>query len=302
MAAAGHVQSSPATIGWRVWLLAIRPRTLPAAVGPIAVGTAVAIEQDGFHLISAVAALLVALLLQIAANLANDLFDFKRGADVARVGPTRVTQSGLISPRMMGFATAIVLGLATLAGLALVWRGGWPVLALGVLALLAAVAYTGGPFPLGYHGLGDLFVFLFFGLVGVAGTAYVQTEELTWFAIWAAVPVGCLATAIIVVNNLRDIETDRAANKRTLAVRLGRAGTIAEYGILMAVAYLTPPLLWLTGEMSLWWWLPWLSLPLALPLLQKLRSEQGRALNPVLGGTARLSLVYSLLFAGSILL
>jgi 1,4-dihydroxy-2-naphthoate octaprenyltransferase len=293
---------SQAPLGWRVWWLAIRPRTLPAAVGPIAVGTAVAIREDGFYLPAALAALLVALLLQIAANLANDLFDFKRGADVGRVGPTRVTQSGLVSPRAMAVATGIVVALATLAGLVLVWRGGWPILALGLLAILAAVAYTGGPFPLGYHGLGDLFVFIFFGLVGVAGSAYVQTEQLTWFAVIAAIPVGCLATAIIVVNNLRDLETDRAANKRTLAVRLGRAGTIGEYLLLLAIAYLIPLLLWLTGELSIWWWMPWLSLPLALPLARKVRSEQGRALNPVLAGTARLSLVFSLLFAVSILL
>src|SRR5690349_9795294 len=170
MSAATQSQPSSALpVGWRVWWLAIRPRTLPAAIGPIAVGTAIAIDQDGFHLPSALAALAVALLLQIAANLANDLFDFKRGADVARVGPTRVTQSGLVSPRAMMTATALVLVLALLAGLELVWRGGWPVLALGIAALLAAVAYTGGPFPLGYHGLGDLFVFVFFGLVGVAG-------------------------------------------------------------------------------------------------------------------------------------
>lgn len=301
MTAAREVERAPSAPGWRVWLLAIRPRTLPAAVGPIAVGTAVAIAEDGFHLLSAVAALLVALLLQIAANLANDLFDFKRGADVARVGPVRVTQSGFIAPRAMGFATVVVLVLATLNGLVLVWRGGWPVLVLGVLSLLAAVAYTGGPFPLGYHGLGDLFVFLFFGLVGVAGTAYVQTKELTWLAIWAAVPVGCLATAIIVVNNLRDIDTDRAANKRTLAVRLGRRATIGEYGVLVAAAYLMPPLLWLASELSLWWWLSWLSLPLALSLIRRVSGEQGRALNPILGGTARLSLIFSLLFAGSIL-
>lgn len=301
MMAAGQIERA-APAGRRVWWLAIRPRTLPAAVAPIAVGTAVAIAEDGFHLPSALAALAVALLLQVAANLANDLFDFQRGADVARVGPTRVTQSGLVTERAMAVATGLTVGLAVLIGLELVWRGGWPILVLGLLAAVSAVAYTAGPFPLGYHGLGDLFVFLFFGLAGVAGTAYVQTRELTGFALACALPVGCLATAIIVVNNLRDIATDAAARKRTLAVRLGRAGTIAEYAGLLAVAYLVPPLLWLAGELGFAWWLPWLSVPLAWPLVRAVRSVSGPALNPVLAGTARLGLVFGLLFAGSILL
>ncbi len=288
--------------GWRVWWLAIRPRTLPAAIGPIAVGTAVAIRENGFHWPSAVAALAVALLLQIAANLANDVFDFKRGADVARTGPTRVTQSGLATVRAMLAATGIVVSLAMFAGLELVLRGGWPILVLGVLAIISAVAYTAGPRPLGYHGLGDLFVFVFFGLVGVAGTAYVQTQELSWFAVVAAIPPGCLITAIIVVNNLRDLETDRAANKRTLAVRLGRTGTIGEYFLLIAIAYATPIALWLAGELATWWLLTLLSLLLAHPLLKQVQTEKGRALNPVLAGTARLSLVFALLFSGSILL
>jgi 1,4-dihydroxy-2-naphthoate octaprenyltransferase len=203
----------------------------------------------------------------------------------------------------MTIATALVLALAILAGLELVWRGGWPVLALGVTALLAALAYTGGPFPLGYHGLGDLFVFLFFGLVGVAGAAFVQTKHLSWFALLAAVPVGCLVTAIIVVNNLRDLPTDRAAGKRTLAVRFGRSGTIAEYALLLAVTFALPPLFWFAGELAWWnWWLPWLSLPLARPLWHGVHTASGPALNPVLAGTARLSLVYALLFALSIVL
>jgi len=301
MAVAGQRESIP-PVGWRVWWLAIRPRTLPAAVGPIAIGTAVAIHEDGFYLPAALAALAVALLLQIAANLANDLFDFKRGADVARVGPTRVTQSGLVTTRAMYCATGTVIGLAVIAGLVLVQRGGWPIFVLGLLSVLSAIAYTAGPYPLGYHGLGDLFVFLFFGLVGVAGSAYVQTLDLTWFAIAASIPAGALVTAIIVVNNLRDIETDRAAKKRTLAVRIGRNGTIGEYSLLISLAYVTPLSLWLNGNLSIWWWMSWVSVPLAWTLLRKVRSERGRALNPVLAGTAKLSLVFSLLFAGSIVL
>ena len=196
----------------------------------------------------------------------------------------------------------MVLAAAALCGLVLVWRGGWPTLLLGVAALVAAVAYTAGPFPFGYHGLGDLCVFLFFGLAGVTGSAYVQTLEITALSALAAVPVGCLATALIVVNNLRDIATDRAAGKRTLAVRLGRGGTVAEYTLLLAVAYLSPPALRLGGLLSGWFWLPLLSLPVAWPLLRAIRAGDGAALNPVLAATARLSLLYALLFAASIIL
>ena len=290
------------SIGWRTWLLAARPKTLPAAVAPVIVGTAIAAADGGFFLPAALAAIAVALLLQIAANLANDVFDFHRGADVGRLGPVRVTQSGLIPPRRVLLATGLVLGAAMLVGLYLVWRGGWPILLLGLLAILSALAYTGGPAPLGYHGLGDLFVFLFFGAVAVAGTAYVQTQDLTRLAVAASVPVGCLATAILVVNNLRDVETDRVAGKRTLAVRLGAPATRLEYALLLAAAYLTPPLLWLADLLSAWWWLPWLTLPLAAALVRRVARETGPALNARLAGTARLQLLFGLLFAGSILL
>jgi 1,4-dihydroxy-2-naphthoate octaprenyltransferase len=279
-------------------LLAIRPKTLPAAVAPVVVGSAVAVREDGFHLPAALAALVVALLLQIAANLANDVFDHRRGADTAaRLGPPRVTAGGLIPPERVLRATWLTLGLALLIGLYLVYRGGWPFLAIGALALLAAVAYTGGPLPLGYLGLGDLAVFLFFGLVGVAGTAYVQTRELTTLALLAALPIGCLVTNILVVNNLRDLETDRAVGKRTLATRLGRSGTRAEYALLLLVAYLTPPALWLAGEIGPWWWSSWLSLPLAIPLFRGVYGETGAALNRRLAGTARLAVVFAVLFA-----
>lgn len=289
-------------LGARVWLLAIRPKTLPAAIGPILVGTAVAIDAKSFHALSALVSLLVAALLQIIANLANDVFDFRRGADVDRLGPIRVTQSGLIAPERVLAATAVVIALAIGCGLYLVWRGGWPILLLGLVSILAAVAYTGGPFPLGYHGLGDLFAFLFFGFVGVAGSAFVQMNELTWTAVLASLPIGCLVAAIIVVNNLRDIETDAAAGKRTLAVRLGARATIGEYALLLTVAYAILPMLWLSGELSGWWWLPWLSAPLAVRLIRSLARTTGRALNPVLGRTAQLSLIFSALFAIAIVL
>ena len=306
-----HVELAPLAImltaarpsSARVWLLAARPKTLPAAVAPVVVGTAVAIAEDGFAPLAAAAALVVALLLQIGANLANDLFDFRRGADTAaRLGPVRVTQSGLIAPERVMLATGVVLAGAALAGLYLVWRGGWPIAVLGVLAILSALAYTGGPLPLGYVGLGEAFVFLFFGAVAVAGTAYVQTGRLTGLAVIAAVPIGCLATAILVVNNLRDVETDRAAGKRTLAVHLGAALTRLEYAGLLGLAYLIVPIGWLVGLLPGWCWLTWLSWPVAIPLTRRVMVTSGPALNPVLGATARLQLLLALLLAGGIVL
>lgn len=285
------------------WVLAIRPKTLPAAVSPVIVGTAVAVSASAFHAGAALAAFAVALLLQIAANLANDVFDFKRGADTEhRLGPVRVTQSGLIAPQQVLIATAVTLTLATLAGTYLVVRGGWPILVLGIAAILSALAYTGGPRPIGYHGLGEVFVFIFFGLVAVAGTYYVQAGDLSALPLGAAVPVGCLITAILVVNNLRDIDTDRVAGKRTIAVRLGRRGTVIEYALLIAVAYLTLPVLWAAGLLSVWWWLPWLTIPLAVRLVRAVQRETGVALNLLLAGTAKLQLLFGALFAAAIVL
>ena len=285
------------------WLLATRPKTLPAAIVPPLVGSALALADGLFAPWTAVAALLVALLLQIGANLANDVFDFRRGADTPnRLGPTRVTQSGLIAPERVLAATIGVVAAAVIPGLYLVLRGGWPILILGLLAIAATFAYTGGPFPLGYNGLGEVFVLLFFGIVAVAGTYYVQAGRLTSFALAASLPVGCLVTAILVVNNLRDLEGDRAAGKRTLAVRLGRRATQAEYAGLVAVAYLLLPLFWLAGSLSPWWWLPWLTLPLAVVLVRRVYTVTGSALNAILAGTARLHLLFGVLFAVSILL
>jgi len=285
------------------WIAAARPRTLPAAVAPILVGSAVAFAEGGFVLLAALASLLVALLLQIASNLANDVFDFQRGTDTgARVGPRRATQSGAISSRRMVAGTAIVLGVATLPGLYLVWRGGWPIAIAGLLAIVAAVAYTGGPAPLGYLGLGEVAVFLFFGLVGVAGTAYVQTEAVTSLALLASLPIGCLVTAILVVNNLRDLETDRLAGKRTLAVRLGATATRIEYLLLAGAAYLVLPFGWALDLLSGWWLLPFLSLPLAIRLVRRVWTDRGAQLNRLLADTARLGLLFALLLAASLVL
>ncbi len=282
----------------RAWWLAIRPRTLPAAVGPVLVGLGVAAGEGVFVPLPALAALTVALLLQVASNLANDLFDFRSGADTAeRLGPPRAAALGLLSQRELMAGTAVVVGLAAIVGLYLVGVGGWPILVLGVLAIVSAVAYTGGPWPYGYRGLGEVFVFVFFGPVAVAGTTYLQTLTLEPLALAASVPVGALITAILVVNNLRDIDQDRRAGKRTLAVRLGVRGAVLEFGVLVAVAYLIPVALVLGGSGPAVL-LPLLSAPLALPLWRSVRAGgDPRRLNAVLAGTARLSLVFAALLA-----
>ncbi len=281
-----------------IWWLAIRPRTLPAAAAPVLVGSALAFHDAVFQPLPALAALLGALLLQIGANLANDVFDFKKGADTAeRLGPPRVTAMGLLTPNQVLLGMCIALGLAALIGLYLVWVGGWVILAIGVLSIICAVAYTGGPFPLGYNGLGDIFVFLFFGLAAVCGTYYVQALTVTPLAWASAVPVGFLAVAILVVNNLRDIDTDRAAGKKTVAVRLGAQGAITEYLVLVGLAYLIPIGLTVWNFELIWTLLTWGSLPLALPLIRIVRTQRGRSLNAALAGTARLEFVYALLFS-----
>jgi 1,4-dihydroxy-2-naphthoate octaprenyltransferase len=295
--------SAPTTTAFGAWFLAVRPKTLPAAVSPVLVGCAVAWAADGFHLGTAIAAFAVALLLQIAANLANDVADFRRGADTAeRLGPVRVTQSGLIRSERITMATAVVLVLAAIPGLYLVWRGGPLLAGLGLLAMLAAVAYTAGPKPFGYLGLGEVFVFLFFGPVAVIGTAYVMTGAVSPLAVAASLPMGCLISAILVVNNLRDIDTDRAAGKHTLAVRMGREATRREYAALVAVAYAVPLATVLMGPAAPWVLLSWITAPLAMVLVRKVRTVPERALNPVLGGTARLCLWFAIALSVGIVL
>lgn len=286
----------------QIWLHAIRPKTLFASISPILVGSAVAWREDGFEWFTALVALAVALLLQITSNLANDYFDFKRGADKERVGPLRVMQAGLVSERQMQIAIGTTIALSITCGLYLVYQGGWPIFVAGLAAVICAVAYTGGPFPLGYHGLGDLFVFIFFGLVGVAGSAYVQTNDLTRLAIVASLPIACLATGIIVANNLRDIETDRAAGKHTLATRLGRTGTIGEYTMLVAIAYVIPVMMAIFMDVSWAWLVVPVTLPIAIPLLAAVRTASGRELVPVLIGTSRLTFIFGAVFAFGIIL
>jgi 1,4-dihydroxy-2-naphthoate polyprenyltransferase len=282
----------------QLWLMAARPRTLPAATAPVLVAIAFAWRDGVFHWPSALACLLISLLMQIGANFANDLFDHERGTDTPdRLGPTRVTAAGLISPGQMRFGTAVILGLAVLLGLYLVWLRGWPILALGAAILLAALAYTGGPFPYGYYALGDVFVFLSFGVAAVCGTYYAQAGTLTPTIGWASVPLGLLIVNILVVNNTRDIFTDAAANKRTLAVLLGGKAMRTEYLLCLLGAYLVPLGLWMFGLASVGGLLCWLSIPRAVLLYREFSKVEGRSLNKTLGGTAQLALVYAVLLA-----
>ena len=288
--------AEPKRPGLSVWVLAARPRTLTAAVTPVVVGTAVAASQGSFRPLPALAALFSAISLQIGTNLANDYHDFERGADThERVGPRRVTQSGLVPPRTVRAAAIGTFAIAFLLGIYLTMVGGWPILAVGIASIAAGWAYTGGPWPLGYHGLGDAFVFVFFGLVAVTGTVYVQAHSVPQAAWIAAVPVGALATAILVVNNLRDIVTDAKAGKRTLATRIGVNATRVQYVLLLAIAFAAP--FFLARTTTSWALLPLAALPLAVPPLRLVLRQTGGALNPALGGTARLQIAYGALLA-----
>lgn len=282
------------------WLAAARPRTLPAAVVPVAVGTAVARAAGEIAWGPALAALGGALAIQIGTNFANDVFDAERGADGPdRIGPVRAVAAGLISAAAMKRAMIAAFAVAAAFGVYLALVGGWPIIALGLASILSGIAYTGGPWPLGYHGLGDVFVLGFFGFGAVCGTAYVQLGRIPALAVWAALPVGALATAILVVNNLRDRATDARAGKRTLAVRLGRRGALVEYAALLATAYAVPLGLAAAGR-------PWLALPLATaPIaLARLRELAGAALGPVfnrcLAATAQLMLLHGALLAAGL--
>jgi len=282
----------------RAWLLAARPATLTAAVVPVAVGTACAAAAGGQRWAPALAALAGAMLIQIGTNFANDVFDHEKGADTAeRIGPVRAAQSGLLSPRALYAGMALAFATAMLIGVYLVWIGGWPIVAIGLASITAGIAYTGGPYPLGYHGLGDLFVLGFFGFVAVCGTAYVQVGAVPALAWWAAVPVGALATGILVVNNLRDRDTDVHAGKRTIAVRLGAGAARAEYAALMVAAYAVPPALVALGIAGPWALAPLVTAPIAIALTRGVAHTDGAALNPYLGHTAKLLLGFGLLLS-----
>lgn len=288
---------------WQVWMLAARPKTLPAAASGVVAGTALALRDGYFRLGPALAALLVALLLQIGSNLANDVYDYERGADAGeRHGPMRVTQAQLLTPDQVKIGMWMVFGLSALLGLYLAFVAGWVVILIGLAAIFSAIAYTGGPFPLGYYGLGDLFVFIFFGLAAVAGTYFVQAGSVSPQAWWMSLPIGWLIVDILVVNNLRDIHADRAAGKHTLAVRFGEQGTRVQYIVLLVASYLLLPILAFFGTLPWLCLLAWLSLPLAWRTLQVVLRRAGPSLNEALAGTGQTTLVYSLLFLIGILL
>jgi len=287
----------------RIWVMAARIRTLPAAIAPVLVGTSLALGAGTFHPLAFIAALLAAIFIQVGTNLSNDYSDARRGADTEdRLGPVRVTAGGLVPPGQVLVATYVTFGLAVLCGAYLIAVAGWELLAVGAASILAGVLYTGGPRPYGYEGLGELFVFLFFGIVAVVGSYFVQIQSLPWEAFVCAVPVGLLASAILVVNNVRDIETDRRAGKRTLAVRLGRERTRTLYTAMLVVAFLTEPLPWPLGSMDAWLLLPWLSLPLAVRVAGIVRSRvDGPSLNGALARTGALQLVFCVLYSAGIL-
>jgi 1,4-dihydroxy-2-naphthoate octaprenyltransferase len=287
----------------RIWIMAARLRTLPAAIAPVLVGTSVAVQQGVFRPGPFAAALLGALFIQIGTNLANDYSDAKRGADAEdRVGPVRVTAGGLVPPRQVLVATYVTFGLAVVCGLYLVAVSGVELLFVGIASIAAGVLYTGGPRPYGYEGLGELFVFLFFGIVAVTGSTFAQLEAWPWESFVLAVPIGLLASAILVVNNVRDMDSDKRAGKRTLAVRLGRDRGRLIYALMIYGAYFVAPLPWLLGSLSPWLLLPWLTAPLAVKLVRSVRRHaDGPTLNEALAQTGMLQLVFGLLLSAGVL-
>lgn len=287
----------PAT--FHAWVLAARPKTLPAGAAPVVIGIAMALEAGMFHWAPALAALIGALLIQIGTNFANDYYDFAKGTDTAdRIGPIRATQSGLIAPQTMRHAAMITFALVFIPGTYILARGGWPFLVIGLVSIACGVLYTGGPYPLGYLGLGDIFVLIFFGPVAVGGTYYLCALELPTEVIVAGFAPGLFSVAILTVNNLRDIDGDRAAGKKTLAVRFGRGFARAEYVASIVLASVGIPVyLALAGER-------WPVLIAALVVLLALPSmktvwvaRDGPALNVTLASTGKLLMVFSILFA-----
>ncbi len=290
-----------ATSGAAVWWLALRPRTLVASLAPVVVGLAVAARGGPIAPGVALATALCALLLQIATNLANDYYDHLHGIDTGeRLGPLRVTQAGLLSPASVRRAMIAALAVAAVLGLWLVWIGGWPIALIGAVSIAGALAYSAGPWPLASYGFGDAMAFVFFGVIAVNGTFYLQRHAIDAASFLASLPMAMLITAILVVNNLRDIPTDRASGKRTLAVRIGDRATRIEYACLLGGAFLlTGALARLVGAGA---FLSWLVLPLAARELRALWQRQGPALNASLAGTARLQALFGLLLALGLLL
>lgn len=283
----------------RIWLTATRPKTLWAAVAPVIIGVSLAYSDNLLHVPSALAALAGALLIQIGTNYANDYYDYKRGADTeSRLGPVRATQSGLVTAGEMKRAFIIVFALAFVIGIYLIWRGGAPVLAIGIASILFGLAYTGGPYPLGYHGFGDIAVFVFFGPVAVGGTYYVQTLDINRLVILAGIAPGLLSLALLTVNNLRDLDADRQAGKKTTAVRFGRSYTKFQYLTAIVAACLIPVALYLISGAHFYSTGTILVLIIAIPSILKIfRNDHGEALNKVLADTGKILILFSLVFS-----
>jgi len=288
----------------RLWLAASRPRTIPAAIAPVLVGTALAVSEDELRPLAFVAALIGSVFIQIGTNLANDYSDARRGADTEdRLGPVRVTAGGLMPPRRVLTGTYVAFGVAVAAGAYLAAVAGWQLLVVGLASIAAGVLYTGGPRPYGYAGFGELFVFLFFGVVAVTGSHYVHAETLPWEAFALSVPVGLLSSAILVVNNVRDVDTDRRAGKRTLAVQLGRSRARVVFAAMLALAYVMALAIPLLGGLTWWVALPVVSLALVPSLHRTVATRtDGPALNAALADTGRLLAVFSVLLAAGVLL
>ena len=286
-----------------MWLTAVRPRTLPAALAPVAVGTCLAATEDTFRVGAFVAALVGSVFIQVGTNLSNDYSDARRGADTEdRLGPVRVTAGGLMPPQQVLVGAYVAFAVAILAGLYLTLVAGIELLVVGLVSILAGVLYTGGPRPYGYEGLGEAFVFLFFGVVAVTGSYFVQTETVTGDAVALSVPVGLLAAAILVVNNIRDIDTDRRAGKRTLAVKLGRQRARRLFAVMVAAAFAAPVAIWAAGGLTAWILLSLAAGVLAVPLVRTVATRSdGPALNAALARAGLLLLLFSLLLSAGVL-
>jgi 1,4-dihydroxy-2-naphthoate octaprenyltransferase len=288
---------------FKSWVLASRPKTLPAAVAPVLIGTSVAYHDNEFNFIAAFIALICSVLIQVGTNFVNDLYDHLKGSDgKERVGPERALASGIISIPQMKSAIYLTFGVTFFLGLYLVYIAGWPILIVGIVSIASGYAYTAGPYPLAYNGLGDIFVFLFFGVVAVVGTYYVQALRLTELVFVASIPVGMLITNILVVNNYRDVEEDKKNNKNTLAVKFGKQFSRMQYLTQLLIAYAVPVYVFVKYEFGWIVLLPLITLPLAIKLFKMLVSLQGEALNKTLELTAKLSVVFSILFSIGFLL
>lgn len=281
-----------------VWVRAARPQTLAAAFVPVLIGAVLAATEGKLNLAVTSVALLCAFLIQIGTNFANDYFDSVKGADTEnRIGFKRATATGEVTHKQMRRATIFTMALAFIAGLYLVWHAGWIILGIGLLCLICGILYTGGPFPLGYNGLGDLFVFLFFGIVAVMTTYYVNALAWSWASFWASLTVGALSTNILVVNNLRDVEQDGPAGKNTLGVIFGENVLRWEYVLMLLIAFAVPPHFFFRFGFSFYIFLPFITIPFAGLLLYHVWNAPKTKLNRTLEQTAQFMTLFSILFS-----